>query len=300
MSADQQADQMDNLSGTPPEIAPESPQEFPSNVNVHPDIQANAETGGPTGPTGMDPEAESDVTSTFDVGPSGIHTADRSDPRSTLGAWPQADHLAEVGSAPKIRGVALLVDETPAHVFSATDGLIREPPPTGQVLIVTNERVIAFCQAEGKQETYLVPMNEVKHVVVKAGSRSSSMLLQGSLMVVAGIFIYLVLGYWLTNQIEGPTIPVLHMDVAPFIALIIVLAGLTMIAQVYFTKPDGSITVQGDGLQFTFPFRGDAAQREIFDVVNTTFAMRRAKLEEEPQLETADSPSPWESTSPSP
>ena len=86
----------------------------------------------------------------------------------------------------------------------------------------------------------------------------------------------------------------------PFIALIIVLAGLTMIAQVYFTKPNGTVTVQGDGLQFTFQFQGDTAQREIFDVVNTAFATRQTKLEEEVQLETADSVSPWESTSPSP
>ena len=208
----------------------------------------------------------------------------------TVGAWPQDNHHAEEVAGSKIREVALLAGETPVHVFSAAHGLTSEPPPTGQLLIVTNERVIAFCQAEGKQETYVVPMHELKHVVVKAGSRSASMLLQGSLMVVAGIFIYLVLGYWLTKQIEGPTIPVLHIDVAPFIALIIVLAGLTMIAQVYFTKPDGTVTVQGDGLQFTFQFQGDTAQREIFDVVNTAFATRQTKFEESPQLGSGDPP----------
>jgi hypothetical protein len=299
---------MDNLSGTTPETGPEPPQEFLSGVQakVQYEVRADPETVYPTGmKIEAEPDLTADLTATGDVGPAGVHSEpspDTSSPDTStiVGAWPQDDQHAEDAAAPRIRGVELLADESPAHFFSAADGLTSEPPPTGQVLIVTNQRVIAFCQADGKQETYLVPMNEVKHVVVKAGSRSASMLLQGSLMVIAGIFIYLVLGYWLTNQIEGPTIPVLHMDVAPFIALIIVLTGLTMIAQVYFTKPDGTVTIQGDGLQFTFPFRGDAAQREIFDVVNTTFAMRQTKLEEEPQLEIADSVSPWESRSPSP
>jgi hypothetical protein len=284
LSADQPADQMDNNSGTTPEIAPEPTQEMLT--NVHPDVEPE-----------IQPEFQADAETVY---PTGMEIEAQPDPSSTVDAWPKDCQHAEAAAASRIRGVALLAGETPVHVFSVADGLISEPPPTGQVLVVTNERVIAFCQAEGKQETYLVPLNEVKHVVVKAGSRSVSMLLQGSLMVVAGIFIYMVLGYWLTNQIEGPTIPVLHMDVAPFIALIIVLAGLTMIAQVYFTKPDGTVTVQGDGLQFTFQFQGDTAQREIFDVVNTAFATRQTKLEEEVQLETADSVSPWESTSPSP
>ena len=288
MSADQPADQMDNNSGTTPEIAPEPPQEILT--NVHPDVEPGIQ---PEFQPGVQADAET-------VYPTGMEIEAQPDPSSTVDAWPKDYQHAEAAAAPRIRGVALLAGETPVHVFSVADGLISEPPPTGQVLVVTNERVIAFCQAEGKQQTYLVPLNEVKHVVVKAGSRSVSMLLQGSLMVVAGIFIYLVLGYWLTNQIEGPTIPVLHMDVAPFIALIIVLAGLTMIAQVYFTKPNGTVTVQGDGLQFTFQFQGDTGQREIFDVVNTSFATRQMKLEEEVQLETADSASPWESTSPSP
>lgn len=283
MSADQPADQMDNNSGTTPGIAPEPPQEILT--SVHPDVEPEIQAG-------VQADAET-------VYPTGMEIEGQLDPPSTVDAWPKDRQQAET-AAPRIRRVPLLAGETPVHVLSVADGLISEPPSTGQILVVTNERLIAFCQAEGKQETYLVPLNEVKHVVVKAGSRSVSMLSQGSLMVVAGVFIYLVLGYWLTNQIESPTIPVLHMDVAPFIALIVVLAGLTMIAQVYFTKPDGTVTVQGDGLKFTFQFQGDTAQQEIFDVVNTAFATRQTKLEEEVQLETADSVSPWESTPPSP
>lgn len=293
MSADQQADQLDNLSGTPPEPAPHQPQEFPSDVDSNVDAQAPAEfpVGAPAiNPASVNTNVSPEPTPAANVVLDSVQFQAQPGRSSTSDAWPQADQRVEIEEGPKIRQVALLPAETPTHIFSGADGLTSGPPATGPLLVVTNQRLIAFCNAEGKQETYLVPMNEVKHVVVKAGSRSASMLLQGSLMVVAGIFIYLVLGYWLTDQIEGPTIPVLHMDVAPFIALIIVLTGLTMIAQVYFTKPEGTVTVQGDRLQFIFPFHGDDALRQIFEVVNTAFATRQTKLQDEPQLETRHSP----------
>lgn len=272
MNSDQHADQLDNLAGTPSESASPSLQEFPSDVDSNIDVV---------------------VTTAFQAAEPAINPVgnlvDGPDRISPVGAWPHEDHPRQMGEGPKIREVALLADEAPTHIFSGADGLTSEVPATGQLLVVTNQRVIAFCHAEGKQETYLVSIDEVKHVVVKGGSRNASMLLQGSLMVVAGIFIYLVFGYWLTNQIEGPTIPVLHMDAAPFIAFMIMLTGLTMIAHVYFTKPDGTVTVNGDGLQFIFQFHGDDAQSQIFDLVNAAFAARQTRLQDEPQLETGHS-----------
>ena len=97
-------------------------------------------------------------------------------------------------------------------------------------------------------------------------------------MVIAGIFIYLALGYWLAGQLGGPTIPVLNMDISSLIALVLVVSGMGILAQVYFARLDGAITFQGEGLQFTFPFRGSSAQRHAFDMVNTTFEARRLKL----------------------
>lgn len=271
MSTDQQAGQLDNVSETPSESKLDLPQK------TSPDVYADADAMGRAKHLAGTPTKSVDYTA-------GISP--------TVNVQLYDECRREVEERPKIREVALLADELPIHIFSADSGLSSAPPAEGQLLVLTNQRLIAFCHADGKQAAYLVPINEVKHVSVKAGSRSASMLLQGSLMVVAGIFIYLVLGYWLTNQIASPTIPVLHMDVVPFIALIVALIGLTMIVQVYFTKTDGTVTVQGDGLQFVFPFHGVLAQKQIFDVVNTTFEARQTDLQEEASVEVAVDPPP--------
>ena len=180
--------------------------------------------------------------------------------------------------AASIRGVSFRPEEEITHVFSPTDGLTEMVPASGPVLLLTQERLVAFCHADARRETYLVPVAEVKHVVVKSGSRSATNVAQGILMVIAGIFIYLALGYWLTGQLGGPTIPVLNMDISSLIALVLVVSGMGILAQVYFARLDGAITFQGEGLQFTFPFRGSSAQRHAFDMVNTTFEARRLKL----------------------
>ena len=185
---------------------------------------------------------------------------------------------AVAGEAASIRGVSFRPEEQITHVFSPTDGLTEMVPASGPVLLLTQERLVAFCHADARRETYLVPVAEVKHVVVKSGSRSATNVAQGVLMVIAGIFIYLALGYWLAGQLGGPTIPVLHMDISSLIALVLVVSGMGMLAQVYFARLDGAITFQGEGLQFTFPFRGSSAQRHAFDLVNTTFEARRLKL----------------------
>ena len=189
-----------------------------------------------------------------------------------------ADAGAVASEAASIRGVSFRPEEEITHVFSPTDGLTEMVPASGPALLLTQERLVAFCHADGRRETYLVPVAEVKHVVVKSGSRSATNVAQGVLMVIAGIFIYLALGYWLAGQLGGPTIPVLHMDISSLIALVLVVSGMGMLAQVYFARLDGAITFQGEGLQFTFPFRGSAAQRHAFEMVNTTFEARRLKL----------------------
>ena len=63
-----------------------------------------------------------------------------------------------------------------------------------------------------------------------------------------------------------------------------------MIVQVYFTKPDGTVTVQGDGLQFVLPFHGDDAQRQIFEMVNSAFATRHTRLQDGTLEEAGHSP----------
>ena len=144
------------------------------------------------------------------------------------------------------------------------------------MLLLTNRRIIAFGQSNGMRQTVLMPVEEVKAVSVNVGHRSKGALFQGGLMVVAAVFFYVLLAYWLTGRIDGPTVPIIRMDLVAFVVFLAILTGVAMMAQVYFGKPDGEVTFQGDGVKLTFPFRGESAENDMHAVVNASFAARQS------------------------
>ena len=81
-----------------------------------------------------------------------------------------------------------------------------------------------------------------------------------------------MVGYWLAGRISGPNVPVLNMDVAPLIALLIVLAGLLVLAQNYFARPSGAVIYHGEGVGIEFPFRSSLDLREVYEFVDRTHA----------------------------
>ena len=176
-----------------------------------------------------------------------------------------------------VRDVALLTGETVTHVFSPTRGLTEEPPVDGHLLITTNQRILAFSQEDGRNETYLVPVEELKGVVVKSGARGPISLLQGLGLVVVGLAIYLFAAYQLTGQFAGPDVPFIKIDLGAFMVLLAIIAGLLLIGKYYFVKEGGSVTFQGSNWVFTFPYGGDLARDQVYQVVNTIFQARRSR-----------------------
>ena len=176
-----------------------------------------------------------------------------------------------------VREVALLSGERISQVFCPDRGLTQEPPIQGKVLIITNQRILAFSRNDDRNETYLAPVEELKGVAVKTGDRSYGSLFQGLLLIIGGIFLYLVLAYWLTGQFTGPSVPVLNMDTGPLMVFIMVLIGLILIGRYYFAREDGSVIFQGSSWLFAFPYRSDRARQDIYQVVNSVFAARQAR-----------------------
>ena len=136
----------------------------------------------------------------------------------------------------QIRDIALLPGETIGRVFTQVLGLTDQPPATGQLLVATNQRVLAFCRNDGRNETFLVPMAELKTVAVSARKRTAVSIAQGVLLSLGGVLLYMAAAYWLTGRFDGPSIPVLNMDLAPFLALLIGLAVLAAIGRHYLPK----------------------------------------------------------------
>ena len=177
-----------------------------------------------------------------------------------------------------IREVALLPGERLSHAFSPTLGLTEEPPVDGQILITTNQRIMAFSREDGRDETYLVPVEELKGVVVKSSARGSASLIQGLVLVVGGLFIYLIVSYWLTGQFkDGWDVPLVNMDLGSVVVLIAIAVGGLLIGKYYFAKETGSVTFQGSNWLFTFPFRSSQVREEVYQLVNTLFVDRRSQ-----------------------
>ena len=177
-------------------------------------------------------------------------------------------------STTHVRSIALLPGETIDHIFSPESGLTQHPSDNGQLLITTNQRVLAFCRIEGRNETYMATISDLQGVTVKARTRSSASIAQGSLLGLAGILLYLAVAYWITGRVEGPSIPIINMDVLPLLALIIALAGVVVVVWHYFGNEEGSVTFQGSNWNFVFPYRGKRAGQDLQQVINTVFATR--------------------------
>jgi hypothetical protein len=170
----------------------------------------------------------------------------------------------------------LLPGERVTHVFSPDRGLTDVLPFGGQVLITTDRRILAFSQVDGRNETFLAPLEELKGVSVKTSARTPGSLFQGILLTIGAIFLYLVIAYWLTGRLGGPGIPVINIDVAPFLVLLLILLGVLLAGKHYFAKKAGSVTFQGSDWVLAFPYRGDTAGQQIYRVVNSVFAARQS------------------------
>ena len=174
----------------------------------------------------------------------------------------------------RVREVALASGEEISLVFLPDEGIVESVPRSGQALILTDRRLIAFRGVEGFRDTHMALASEISQCSVRTGQRNWSAILQGLMIMVGGAFLYLIVGYWLAGQVSGPNVPVLNIDVAPLIALLIILAGLFVLASNYFMRPAGALIFHGDGVEIAFPFRSSLRLEQVYDFVDRTQAAR--------------------------
>ena len=175
----------------------------------------------------------------------------------------------------RIREVALSPGEDVSMVFLPDEGVVDSVPKSGQALILTNHRLIAFRGVEGFRDTHMAIASEISQCSVRTGQRNWGAILQGLMIMVGGAFLYLVVGYWLAGQVSGPNVPVLNIDVAPLISLLIILVGLFILASNYFTRPAGALIFHGEGVEIAFPFRSSLGLTQVYDFVDRVYAARR-------------------------
>ena len=174
----------------------------------------------------------------------------------------------EVAENVVLRGVVLDSGEEIARVLVPDDGTVDALPRTGQALVLTNRRIIAFRGVEGFRDTHIADASDLNQYSIRTGQRNWGAVLQGLLMMISGGFLYVVVAYWLTGQIRGPNVPFINIDVAPLIALLIVLAGLLVLLQNYFTRPAGAVMLRGPGVELSFPFRSALDIQQIYNFLD--------------------------------
>ena len=176
-----------------------------------------------------------------------------------------------------VRRVSLLSCDGISQVFCPALGVTQEPPVRGKMLITTNQRILAFSRDDDRNETYLVPIEELKGVTVKTTDLNYSAMFQGLLLIIGAIFLYLAVAYVLTGRFTGGEVPVLGSSWGSVVVVLVVWVGLGLIIRYYFGKEDGSVIFQGSSWVFDFPYQSDRARQDIYTVVNSVFAARQAR-----------------------
>ncbi len=195
----------------------------------------------------------------------------------------------------RIRGIPLLPEERVARVFSLQDGLLDEPTSTGRLLVATNHRILFFSNNRGYDEASLLPVEELKGVVVDSLWKGSYAWMKGILTLVGVLLFYLLVSYWFVVRIDSPNLPGLNMDLLPFVILVTALVAGWLFWQQDVRRPGGKVTLQGANWDLSFIYLGAERIPEVNTVVETLFICRQNRAvflhtPPEPEVDPDDSP----------
>lgn len=186
----------------------------------------------------------------------------------------------------KIRGVELLEDERVVGLLDGASGLAEAPTRRGSLLALTDRRVIAFLDAEDRRETHAASIDRVQGVTVRAHRRPLKPLLQGVVLILAGILVYLVVGTFSTG------IPVnAGITIGALLGGAVALLGLLYVVKFLFWDQGGELVFQTGGMELAFLYNSDKASVAVQQVLSRFFQMQTG-LEAEPLYPHADAP-PW-------
>ena len=184
----------------------------------------------------------------------------------------------------EIRGVKLLEDEMVVGLLDGASGLAEAPTRRGSLLALTEKRVIAFLDAEDRRETHAAAIDKVQGVTVRAHRRPLKPLLQGVVLILAGILVYLVVGTFSTG------IPVnAGITIGALLGGAVALLGLLYIVKFLFWDQGGELVFQTGGMELAFLYNSQKASVAVQQLLSRFFQMQTG-LEPEPLYPHADAP----------
>ena len=162
-----------------------------------------------------------------------------------------------------IRELPLLEGEQIEERFVPDDGLVPDVPLKGELLVLTNQRIVSFAQNNGHKETLLAPLGELQRVSVRANTRGLKNLSQGLILILIGILVYFIIGYVLDG-----------VAIALALGLAIVVVGILFIARYLIWEDEGSISFHVGGWEVRFPYKSNKASLDVYKLINRFFELK--------------------------
>ena len=174
-----------------------------------------------------------------------------------------------------IREVHLLEDERVVGLLDGSSGLVEVPTLQGSLLALTDKRVISLIQAEDRRETHVASIKMVQGVSIRAHQRPQKPLIQGVVLILVGILVYLLVGTFSTG------IPVnAGITIGALLGGAVALLGLIFIAKYLFWEKGGELIFQTGGLQLTFLYNSEITALAVPQLLRRFFQLQSGQKAE--------------------
>lgn len=173
-----------------------------------------------------------------------------------------------------IRELPLLEGETLEEQFVPDSGLVSGLPDRGELLVLTNRRIISFVQSDGRKETFMAPLEELKGVSVRANTKGFRDLFQGLILMVIGVLSYFIIGY-VIEQVA----------VASALGAAIMFVGVLFMAKYLFWEEEGTIGFQAGSWELSFPYKNNRASGDVYKLVDKFFQLKLKSNSHHPRVD---------------
>lgn len=163
-----------------------------------------------------------------------------------------------------IRNVKILEGEFIDKAFIPDSGIVIDSTLQGDLLALTNRRIIAFLDQGDHSETTLVPISELYGISLSFHSRGFRDLVHGFFMTLLGIAGYFIAGYVVSNILIGLIFGVSG-----------VVLGVLYISRFVYWESNGTIVFHGSGsVVVKFPFRNKHAEKDVCVLADRFFQLK--------------------------
>ena len=175
-----------------------------------------------------------------------------------------------------IQGIDLLEGEEITLTLDGREGLEREPSPHGDLLLLTNRRIVRLAKESTRERFGVAYLEDIDSVEITTPSRSSGSLVTGGLLVLAGI-----LAGILVNAFG------FHLLIA--LATAGALGGLGILSSSKYFIPDETATLlfHIGASEMALPLRSRRALDDAYFLVNHLFMLRAGQHPHIPTEEAA-------------